>query len=253
MSILTHEIGFSSQRLRYEWVRHAASLGAVGVVEKDMVSELNQYLDEKLSTAGTGGRGSREKVITILRRIWAADAKELRPLRHDGFGLLRSLPEKKHLAVHWGMTMAAYPYWSDTAACVGRLLRLQDSASSGQIQRRMQEIYGEREVVARATRNVVRSFISWNVLLEGSSRGVYTIGPMQSIEDSQLIAWLVEASLIARRTGSAPLKDIIDGPSLFPFRIPAIRAEHLVEASSRLDMLRHGLDQDLIVLRNPSK
>jgi excisionase family DNA binding protein len=50
----------------------------------------------------------------------------------------------------------------------------------------------------------------------------------------------------------APLKDLIDSPSLFPFRIRPIHAENLVAASSRLDLLRHGLDDDLVMLRKPT-
>ena len=54
---------------------------------------------------------------------------------------------------------------------------------------------------------------------------------------------------VHERTG-APLQDLIDSPSLFPFRIKPVHAEGLVAASSRLDLLRHGLDDDLIMLRH---
>ena len=74
------------------------------------------------------------------------------------------------------------------------------------------------------------------------------------VDDSRLIAWLAEASLHARANGSSPLKDLIDSPSFFPFRIKPIYAESLVAASSRLDILRHGLDDDLVMLRKqPAK
>ena len=36
--------------------------------------------------------------------------------------------------------------------------------------------------------------------------------------------------------------------SVFPFRLTPIPAAHLVAVSGRLDVLRHGLDQDLIML-----
>jgi hypothetical protein len=65
----------------------------------------------------------------------------------------------------------------------------------------------------------------------------------------ELIAWLTEAALYTRANGLAPLKDLLDSPSLFPFRIKPIHAESLVAASCRLDILRHGLDDDLVVLR----
>lgn len=72
---------------------------------------------------------------------------------------------------------------------------------------------------------------------------------MQVIDDSRLIAWLVKASLYARANGSAPLKDLLNGPSLFPFRLKPILAEILVAESSRLEILCHGLDGDLVTLR----
>lgn len=251
MSVHRIAIGFSSQRLRYVWVRHAALLGLAGMAGDAITVELDQYLSENLSTAGAGRRGSREKAITILKRIWAPDTNQLKPLRNDGFKLLRVLPERLHLAVHWGMTMASYPYWNDVGTCVGRLIRLQGTANSGQIQRRMQETYGDREIVARATRNVVRSFISWNVLQESDRKGIYIAKSALFIDDQRLIAWLTEALLHTRANGSAPLKDLIDSPSLFPFLIKPIHAERLVAASSRLDILHHGLNEDLVMLRKP--
>lgn len=60
---------------------------------------------------------------------------------------------------------------------------------------------------------------------------------------------VADASLHARANGSAPLKDLIDSPSIFPFRIKPVHAESLMSASSRLDILRHGLDDDLVMLR----
>lgn len=251
MSIHKLSIGFSSQRIRYEWVKHAALLALAGMAGDAMAIDLDQHLSENLSTAGNGRRGSREKAITILKRIWAPNATQLKPLRKDGFNLLRILPEKLHLAVHWGMTMASYPYWNDVGTCVGRLLRLQGAANSSQIQRRMQETYGDREIVSRATRNVVRSFISWDVLQESDTKGIYITRTPLYIDDQRLIAWLIEALLYARANGSAPLKDLINSPSLFPFLIKPIHAERLVAASSRLDILHHGLNEDLVMLRKP--
>jgi len=251
MSIHKLSIGFSSQRIRYEWVKHAALLGLAGMAGDAMAAELDQYLSENLSTAGRGRRGSREKAITILKRIWAPDTHQLKSLRNDGFKLFRTLPERLHLVVHWGMTMASYPYWNDVSTCVGRLLRLQGTANSTQIQRRMQETYGDREIVARATRNVIRSFISWDVLQESNKKGIYITRTPLYIDDQRLIAWLTEALLSARVNGSAPLKNLINSPSLFPFLIKPIHAEGLVAVSSRLDILHHGLNEDLVMLREP--
>jgi hypothetical protein len=91
--------------------------------------------------------------------------------------------------------------------------------------------------------------LDWGVLQETGAMGIYSAGTTLAVDDSRLIAWLTEASLHTRAKGSAPLKDVIDSPSFFPFRIKPVRAESLVAASSRLDLLRLGLDNDLVMLR----
>ena len=86
---------------------------------------------------------------------------------------------------------------------------------------------------------------------ETQNRGVYTQQNRHSIEDPRLIAWLVEASLRAHVNVSAPLKDLLDSPSIFPFRLGHISAKQVVSLSPRLDVLRHGLDDDLVMLQEP--
>ena len=84
---------------------------------------------------------------------------------------------------------------------------------------------------------------------ETKDKGVYAQGNQYSIQDPKLIAWLVEASLRARMNGSAAIKDLLDSPSIFPFRLTNVPAEHLASLSPRLDTFRHGLDDDLVMLR----
>ncbi len=96
---------------------------------------------------------------------------------------------------------------------------------------------------------MLRSYLDLGVLQETGARGIHSAGITLAIEDPRLIAWLAEASLLVRANVSAPLKDLIGSPSLFPFRIRPVHAESLVAASSRLDLLRHGLDDDLVMLR----
>ncbi len=247
----TPEIGFSSQKLRYAWVQHTASLALAGISGKILTAELDQRLAATLSGAAASGRGSRQRAITILKRIWARDTAELRPFREEGYEFLRTLPAGQQLAVHWGMTIAMYPFWDAVARAAGRLLRLQGSILTVQVQRRMKESYGDREIVVRATCNILRSFVDWGVLLETDSRGVYSAGEPLTIDDARLIAWLSEAQIHARRDKSAPLQDLLDSPAMFSFRMRAVNPESLLVASSRLDILRHGLDDTLVLLRVP--
>ena len=72
-------------------------------------------------------------------------------------------------------------------------------------------------------------------------------------QSREVIAWLAEAFLHAHPNGSVALRTVLDSTSLFPFRLSPISADHLVAVSGRLDVLRHGLDQDTIMLRDESR
>lgn len=251
MNRRTDQIGFS-QRVRLEWLEQTANLVLAGNDKAAVNEALQDLLKDKVSVGGQAERGNREKIITILIKTWLTVPGELELLYVDGLELLKSVPRRDHLTIHWGMVMAVYPFWSGVATQTGRLLRLQGSAAAAHVQRRVREQYGERETVSRAARRVLRSYLDWGVLQEAGANGIYTAGTTLAVEDARLIAWLAEASLYARGNGSAPLKDLIDSPSFFPFRIKSVRAESLVAASSRLDVLRHGLDDDLVLLKRSS-
>lgn len=238
--------------VRLAWLEKVSSLVLAGNDSASIKSIFQSDLQGAFRSTNTDVRGSINKTITILLKIWLTVPNELASLRVDGLDLLKRLPRHEHLSVHWGMAMAVYPFWYSVAMQVGRLLRLQGSAAAAHVQRRVREQYGERETVSRAARRVLRSYLDWGVLQETGAKGVYSTGTTLAVDDSRLIAWLAEASLHARANGSAPLKDLIDSPSLFPFRIKPVHAESLVAASSRLDLLRHGLDDNLVMLRKPT-
>jgi len=244
----TNQIGFS-QRVRLEWLETAANLVLAGNDKAAVTDALQELLKDKVSVGGQAERGNREKIVTILIKVWLRPPAKIESLRVGGLELLKRVLQSHHLAVHWGMVMAAYPFWSSVATQVGRLLRLQGSAAAAHVQRRVREQYGERETVSRAARRVLRSFLDWGVLKETSDKGVYCPDRSLSIDDRPLIAWLVEASLHARTDGSAPRKDLIENPSLFPFRLKPIHSENLLAASPNLDMLHQGLDDGIVMLR----
>ena len=84
-------------------------------------------------------RGNRDKIVTILLKTWITVPPDIEMLRVEGLRLLKILPRQNHMAIHWGMVMAAYPFWSGVAVQVGRLLKLQGAAAATHIQRRVRE------------------------------------------------------------------------------------------------------------------
>ena len=235
--------------IHLSWLERTAAFVLAGNDDAAIKAILQTDLKDSFRSDNANVRGSIDKSITILLRVWSRTPADLTPLRDVGLELLQRLPQGQHIAVHWGMMMAVYPFWARVAVQVGRLLRLQGSAAAAQVQRRIREQYGERETVSRRTRYVLRSYVEWGVLAETGEQGIYRAGPPLGLDDPQLAAWLIEASLRASGNDSAPLKELADGPSLFPFRKQSTRAASLLSASLTLDILRHGLDDELVMLR----
>lgn len=239
--------------VRLAWLERTASLILAGNDDPTIKVTLQEDLRGFFRSSAVVVRGSLDKTITILQKVWGNPQSEIAPLHADGLELLTRFPPREHAPIHWGMLMAAYPFWSSVATQVGRLLRLQDTAAATQVQRRIREQYGERETVARRARYVLRSYLDWGVLQETGAPGVYSASPPHPVNDPQLVAWLAEAALWARANGAAPLRELLEGPSLFPFQLTPMSPERLASLAPRLELLRHGLDADLVMLRQEGK
>ena len=242
------QIGFS-QRIRLEWFEHTARLVMTGDDKTKINDSLQNRLRKRVSVGGASVRGNREKIITILLNTWLTVPPDRKKLRDEGLQIFQRLSPQDRIAVHWGMVLAVYPFWGSVAAHTGRLLRLQGTAAAAHVQRRIREQYGERETVSRAARRVLRSFIDWEVLNETKAKGVYENGQQYPVEDPGLIAWMVEASLYSHANGSAAIRDLLASPSMFPFRLAHVSSRRLASLSPRLELLPHGFDDDLAMLR----
>jgi hypothetical protein len=235
--------------VRLAWLEKTASLYLAENDGESIEAILKSDLKEHFRTDESTVRGSIDKTITVLLKVWVRVPSELQRLRTDGLDLLRQLPRNQHAPVHWGMVMAVYPFWAAVALQVGRLLKLQGCAAAAHVQRRLREQYGERETVSRRVRYVLRSYMDWGVLSGTKENGVYESGVPLAVDDPRLVAWLIEASLHSRAAGSAPLRDLLDSPCLFPFRLNPIHADALLAICPRIDLLRHGLDEELMMLQ----
>ena len=248
MSITRHtQIGID-RLVRLAWLEKTADLVLAGNRVQDIKQILQEDLQESFISSNADVRGSLDKTITILIKVWLTVPADLKLLQISGLELLKKTPRQDQLAIHWGMLMAGYPFWAAVAMQTGRLLKLQGTVAAAHVQRRVREQYGERETVARRVRYVLRSFLDWGVLKETTEKGVYEQESSICIDETQLIAWLIRASLHAKGSGVASLKDLMDSPSLFPFHLAQIHADRLMEESSELGVFRQGLDEDLIML-----
>jgi len=241
-------VGFS-QRIRLEWLEKTSSLALAGNAPEQIKTELEEALKDKLSVGNNARWGNREKSISILMNIWATAPDKLKPLQSEGLELLSRLPRDAHLPVHWGMSMAAYPFFGTVAETAGRLLRLQETFTAAQAQRRLREQLGERETVSRAAQRILRCFVDWGVLQDAAQRGVYLPVQARPINDLQLAAWLIEAVLVANGSNYTSLSAISQTPKLFPFSLPSLSLS-VLRINERLESYRQGLDEDVVTLRN---
>ena len=243
------QIGFN-RRIRLEWVEYTANLALAENDKKSIKSILMDYLSSEFPNSNKKVRGTISKTITILMKTWINVPEELEPFKDAGLSLLRETHHDNHILIHWGMLTAVYPFWAIAGAYVGRLLRLQGTVPAAQIQRRVKEKYGERETVSRCARYLLRSYVDWGVLTDTSQRGVYNQGKLFTVDNIKLITWLIEAQLNSVLERKASLRTLFDTPSLFPFQLSNISSDQLSKISNRLEVVRHGLDDELIMLRD---
>ena len=101
--------------VRLAWLEETASLVLAGNGKDAVHDALDRMLRDQISAGGNAPRSGREKAITVLLKTWLVVPKGLEPLRDDGLNLLRATRTPDRLAIHWGMLLAAYPFWARSA------------------------------------------------------------------------------------------------------------------------------------------
>ncbi|MGI6541042.1 MAG: hypothetical protein ACOX38_09730 [Bacillota bacterium] len=241
------QIGFS-RHICLEWLEHTANLVLAGNDETAISGILDESLRDQVAVGSSAKRNARDKTVTILMKTWANVQPELGSFRDRGLRMIKETPMEQHVAIHYGMAMAAYPFLKTVAENTGRLLRLQDTVKLSQIQRRLRDVYGDRETVSRSTRYAISSLVDWGILSKGASPGFYESGQVCRVDNEEMAIWLMEALLHATENGRAPMSTTLNSPALFPFSLTYVPSD-LVPKYSQVDVVRHGLDQKLLVLR----
>jgi hypothetical protein len=240
-------IGYN-RTVRLRWLDQVVDLILAGQDDEQIHRALSDMLRDQLSVSSSAKRGSREKTITLLVKTWLRVPARLVVFRDEGLQLFKSATKPDRLALHWGMTMAAYPFWRSVADATGRLFRLQGTASASQVQRRMKEVYGEREVVSRSARYVLRAFADWGVIQDTVRQGTYRPRSAVRVDKPSVVAWLLEGAMHGGTTSSVDWKALLQSPALFPFQLQTVTSE-VMTRSGRIEVVRHSLGDELLVMR----
>jgi len=240
-------IGFS-QRIKLDWMEETARLVSLGQSDKEIVETLENLLKHQMSVGNNPERGNRDKAITILLKCWSRVPNERKPFRDHGLTLLVCEGKRNHISIHWANAIATYPFFGIVAETTGRLLRLQETVSASQVQRRLKERFGERETVARAARRVLRTFIDWGVLLDTDKKGIYRQADVVVIRNPDLLTWMAEAIIQASEKRQVSVEELRQSLQLFPFDLSGLTAISL-ETNDRLEVSRQGLRDEYVGVR----
>lgn len=241
------------QVIRLEWMDKVVSMLLSGMPEVLIRQELDEYLSTRKQSGGLGERGKKTYGMAIgILSSWFSPDNDLIPFRNDALKLAREIPKDKWLPLHWAVISAAYPFWFNVAKQVGRLLNLQDKITQKQVFNRLKEQYGDRETVARNARYTVRSYVAWGVLKDSGVKGCYAKGDSLLVTDYKEIIILLESGLLASQEGKNPLNVLLNSPSFFPFTMPTVTGAFISQNSPRINVIRYGLDDELLKLNDES-
>ena len=232
------------QGLRIEWLDYALNLKLSGMDSRDMREELTNYMRVRLDNGELGSRGeSTTKIaVSMLMKIWGSATSEIEPLQKKSL----ILSKQNRAACHWGMICAAYPFLYKVAQKTGRLLNLQNQTNSRKIIQRVKEEYGERSSVIRSAQRVIQGFVGCGVLEVAPNNTLKLNGKISLSDDTATL--LYESALYAEKEGRLPLGLLKNNPAFFPFQLPILTGDFISQQSKTIDVVRYGLDDELLTL-----
>lgn len=239
------------QTIQKHWMDHVVKMMLAGLKEKEIRAELDEFLATQKQSGGTGERGKKTYGMAIsILASWFAPDKDLIPFRDHALTLIRNENPRNWLPYHWAVISASYPFWFNVAKQTGRLFNLQDQITQTQVFSRLKEQYGDRETVARNARYAIRSFVAWGVLEDSKVKGCYEQCKPMGISEPNLTILLYEAALYADKEGKAALGLLKNNPAFFPFQLPVLTGDYISQQSNTIDVVRYGLDDELLKLRD---
>ncbi len=237
------------QTIQKNWMDRTVQMMLAGLSEKEIRAELDEYLSTQKQSGGMGERGKKTYGMAIsVLSSWFAPDSDLLSLRDSALDLARSTPQSDWLALHWLLVSASYPFWFNVAKQVGRLFNLQEQVTQAQIFNRLKEQYGDRETVSRNARYTVRSFVAWGVLKDSSVQGCYEKAAPVSIAEPNLAILMFESALLTTPEAKGALGLLLNNPAFFPFQLPIMTGDFVSQRSERIDVVRYGLDDELLKL-----
>ncbi len=226
------------------WLDAVAAKVAEGASPPDVRKYLYSVLEGAVS--GDTKNSARGKTVTVLSHIWCLVPEPATALRDRAVQRLAKATPEERLAIHWAMMIGTYPFFTDLAAALGKLLSLHGFVALSQLKRRMVETWGERSTITRAIPRILRSMVQWRVLKDTGEKGVYAAAGDPRPVSNQVAELLVEALLVDTDQDMIEVEQLLGHPALFPFLMGL--SAHDLRSASRVRLHRQGLDVEMVEL-----
>ena len=200
-----------SHPIKLDWM----NLTALEVSRETDLVQIAKHLEEHLREEIQGSE-SRRKSINSLIRIWATMPESQIRFQQKTIKLFLDANADERIWLHWGMSLTAYPIFTEVVTTIGKLLKLQTYATSGQIHRDIYSHWGQRSTLTKSIRSILTSIKDWKVIQYDSKLRRYIPGKKYTTNRSELEIWFIEA-FIRSTNKQINIQQLNNAYPLFPF------------------------------------
>jgi hypothetical protein len=219
-------IGFS-RTITLDWLDATASLCQQGFENSEVRDRLVSIINNRIT-----GKKAQQNTIGVLSTIWINSKETIPLLRSKALDLFQTTtnPDDR-VWLHFGMTMAAYPFFRLCSAKIGKIGRLEDVISMKSLKSQISGELGHLGSVDISIERVVRSMKEWKMLALAEGKGKYSIrNNTYKASSVEFEIWLLACSLYAHPSTQLPFPDLVHLAELFPFRF-TVSTDHLRNSS----------------------
>ena len=224
--------------IHYAWTEHALE---TAINQKPPKAIQDWLIDQGL------GKESARRTGNILSHLWFKTAPMSEPLRTDAIGLFPTLNISDHLVLHWGMAIAQFTIFRETAQVIGRLGLLQGEFTKEEIINRVLTKYSNQSTIRRAIGRTIQTMFDWSAIRITPQRH-FQLKPAQSISSPALAEWLFRAIMIETPEKYWLLHDLLGAMETFPFEMKSLNS--ILYKSTSLTIVRDASGAETIGLRD---
>jgi hypothetical protein len=234
------DIGFN-RNIKLDWLNATAAFCA----EMDDPLEIRERLKPIIQEEIKSEANSR-KAIDILLNIWFKSEENITSLRQCALQYFQATTAMTdRVWLHYGLTMAVFPFFRQGATAVGQLSRYEETITTTAVREKLFAELGELGSIREAASRIIYSLRDWGILADAETRNEYV--PQYRLfaaSNQDLERWLLACALHAHPVEQLPFADLLHLPALFPFKF-TVNVYDLRETDG-FEVQRQGLGLDMV-------